>query len=59
MFFCLVTSTEQRENSESPIIGLLLFVLILSYVLICFLFFFMIGWELWGTQGKATQICKR
>lgn len=54
MFFCLVTSTEQRENSESPITGSSFFVLILSYVLICFLFFFMIGWELWGTQGKAT-----
>ena len=59
MFFCLVTSTEQRENSESPITGSSFFVLILSYVIICFLFLFMIGWELWGTQGKATQICKR
>ena len=39
MFFCLVTSTEQRENSESPITGSSFFVLILSYVLICFLFF--------------------
>ena len=57
--FSVLSQVQNKENSESPITGSSFFVLILSYVLICFLFFFMIGWELWGTQGKATQICKR
>lgn len=56
--FSVLSQVQNKENSESPITGSSFFVLILSYVLICFLFFFMIGWELWGTQGKATQICK-
>lgn len=58
--FSVLSQVQNKEKIlNPPLLGLLFFVLILSYVLICFLFFFMIGWELWGTQGKATQICKR
>ena len=57
--FSVLSQVQNKEKILNPHYWVFFFC---SYFVLCinlFPFFFMIGWELWGTQGKATQICKR